>query len=93
VSTRLFLRPRVRLRAATAPAQLSLCRQPEDGLLQPAALALLLIPVFDVHRPRKALNGNIDKVIRILRRNFQIDLFVLKAGFTSERLKLGYKTR
>jgi hypothetical protein len=34
----------------------------------------------------QALNENIDKVIRILRRNFQIDIFVLKSGFASEWL-------
>jgi hypothetical protein len=37
----------------------------------------------------QALNENIDKVIRILRRSFQIDIFVLKSSFTSERLIFG----
>jgi hypothetical protein len=39
-----------------------------------------------IRAKNQALNENIDKVIRILRRNFQIHLFVLKAGFASEWL-------
>jgi hypothetical protein len=34
----------------------------------------------------QALNENIDKVIRILRRNFPIEGFVYKSGFASEWL-------
>ena len=40
-----------------------------------------------IHAKNQASNENIDKVIRILRRNFLIPLFVLKSGFASEWLR------